>query len=195
MSKAKSKPTNSTKKDKRVYYFIVLFGVLGYIYHFYISPKTIGLDYRYTIVVNFIPILIGIISLAYFRKSFLINQYQNNKQIGLRLFLVFWYSFQGVIFSFMSFGLVAKMLWDFTNYTTSKNKITYSVHCPIDRFYFGKNSKIEFLYKHHYEFFYFSKSELNYLADKKEKDFYINLKGKSGYLDSFIVKEWDLKEK
>jgi hypothetical protein len=41
----------------------------------------------------------------------------------------------------------------------------------------------------------FSKSELNYLADKKEKDFYMNLSGKSGYWDSFIVKGWDIKEK
>ena len=30
---------------------------------------------------------------------------------------------------------------------------------------------------------------------KKEKDFYMNLKGKSGCWNSFIVKEWDLKEK
>lgn len=41
----------------------------------------------------------------------------------------------------------------------------------------------------------FSKLELNYLADKKEKDFYMNLKGRSGCWDSFILKEWDLKEK
>lgn len=34
------------------------------------------------------------------------------------------------------------MIWDYTNFLTTKNKVTYTIHCPIDRFYFRKKGRL-----------------------------------------------------
>ena len=191
----KTKVQQSKKVDKKLYYILVIVAIVGYVYTYFISPKTIGLDYRYTLVVNLMPILIGVIILAYLRRSFLISNFLESKKIGIRIFMVCWFTVQGILFSFFSFGLVAKMIWDYTNFLTTKNKVTFTIDCPVDRFWCGKKCKIEFYYKKNYEYIEVSKSTLNFINDIKEEDYYLKLKGKSGCWNCFIVEEWSVEEK
>jgi len=90
------------KKLNKTHYSILLgFIALSCFHYFFLEPETIGHDNRYNIYVFWIPVIIGIVALGFYRKDFLLTKFAVSKGIGLKLFVVFFIYFKGFLFHFL----------------------------------------------------------------------------------------------
>ena len=103
--------------------------IFGIVYHFFIEPTTIGNDSRYLNYILGLPIIIGILLLGIYRRHFLLGRFRSNKNIALWSFMSIFYLLQGVLFSYLCFGQIARMDWDLANVIIAKNNISETLHC------------------------------------------------------------------
>ena len=179
------------KKHYRIIIFLLIFGV---IYYYFIQPKTIGHDIRYSIYIFWLPTIIGIIALGFYRRQFLINLFATNKGIILRSFLVVFYLSQGLFISYLSFGQIAKVSWDYHNFTTVKKHTENTFECPITKFWFGKNPCIYFTFNGRQE-----SIKMNYISIKdytqKENDYKLTIKATKGVWSFYTLNNWTIERK
>lgn len=123
------------KLEKKHYRIIVALMILDVVYYYFIQPKTIGHDIRYSIYIFWLPTLLGMLILALYRRKFLIDRFLNNKGVALWAFMFFFYLLQGLVFSYLSFGQIAKISWDFINYQTAIQNSREVLECDITRFW------------------------------------------------------------
>lgn len=107
------------KVHYRVLIGLILFGV---VYYLYWEPTTIEHDSRYTFYIFLLPTLLGLLTLAVYRRKFLINKLAMNKSFKLWTFMIIFYLIQGLLISYLSFGQIAKISWDILNTRTAKKK-------------------------------------------------------------------------
>lgn len=102
---------------------------------------TIGSDPRYCLYTGFLPIAAGCLLLLYYRWPFIVKNYREIKGVLPRLFLVLFYSLQGALFSYLSFGVLAM------NKAVADRQPAELPTCRVISFQQGKNSYIYFLFR------------------------------------------------
>ncbi len=109
--------------------------------------------------------------------------------------MIVFYLIQGVIFSYVSFGQVAKMAWDAANYTVSGKQAPQLVYCNVERFWAHRNSKVEFTFNNRYEHLNVPYRHLKPYADKDPKDYQLEVRARQGVWGYYIVEHWALVKK
>lgn len=183
------------KLDKRHYRIIIGLMVFAVAYHYFIEPKTIGYDIRYSVFIFWMPITVGIIVLGIYRTQFLINSFKTNKGFFLSFFMVSFYLLQGLIFSYLSFGQVAKISWDYYNYRATQKELEETLYCQITKFWTDRKPSIYFEFDDRTENIRVSYSEVKNYEDEDENDYLLKLKAKKGIWGYYTVKEWYVERK
>lgn len=180
------------KKADKLLLFLLAFGA---IYYYFIAPKTLGHDVRYSIYIFGLPTLIGLVSIGIYARLFLIREFSTHKEIGSRIFMAFMYLLQGIFFSYFSFGQAAKMGFDFLNdNVASKNKIE-TVECVVDNFSYGKNPSIEFHFNGHYERLEVAYSFIAPHKNENPNHYSVRLILKKGLWNYYRIQSWSLLQK
>ncbi len=180
------------KKHLRLIYF---FGILAAAYYYFIEPKTIGHDKRYLIFIFILPTLIGMIALGIYRRQFLINRFSTNKGFILWAFMIFFYLLQGVIFSYISFGQVGKIGWDYCNYKVTQQNSEECLKCPITRLWTGRRPSIDFKFAKRHESFRVSYQSIKQYKDINVNELKLNIKATKGLWNYYTVSEWNIEQK
>jgi len=123
------------KKHTRILIGLMIFAI-GYYY--FIEPKTIGHDIRYSIYIFWLPMIFGIVTLAIYRRQFLINKFSTNKGVVLWTFMIFFYLLQGFIFSYLSIGQITKISWDILNEKAIQQNQIETLRCDVTKFSKGR---------------------------------------------------------
>jgi len=185
------------KKLEKVHYKIVIGLMIVFIlYYKFIHPKTIGYNFHYTLYIVVLPIIIGILALGYYRRGFLLDKINISKRAFFKIFAGGFYLLQGILFSILSFGLVAIASWDYINKSTADRNPSEIIKCKITKFYSGgarSGPAIEFKYQNRNE-----KLSINYKTLKKYKDsspekYELQISIKRGLWNYCIVNDWTIK--
>lgn len=184
------------EKLKKTHYLLLIgLMIFGVTYYYFIEPKTIGHDSRYFIYIFLLPTISGMLILGLYRWRFLINRFATNKGIVFWIFMTFSYLIQGFIFSYLSFGQVAKVSWDYFNNEVVKQNTNEILNCEITRFWTRKPQSIDFKFNNRHE-----KLNVNYATIKKykrknAKDYYLEINATKGLWNYYKVNEWAIKRK
>ena len=183
------------KREKLHFRIIIGLAIIGVIYYYFIEPKTIGHDKRYTIYIFTLPTIIGMLILGFYRKQFLITIFKTNRGFTLWTFMTFFYLLQGIIFSYLSFGQVAKISWDFFNSKVVEQNSEEIFDCKITRFWNGKSPSIDFKFKGSHESIKVNYSIIKEYKDKNEDDYTLNIQATRGLWNYYKLNEWNIKHK
>lgn len=199
--------TNQIMKDKRRYigreksleriHYWVICGcaVLGVSYYGLLEPDTIGADNRYFWYVFIFPTLAGMLILGYYRRAFLITRFVLNKGFALWSFMIVFYFIQGVIFSYLSFGQVAKISWDYLNYRTAMANPEEVIVCDVKRFWSKKRPAIEFKFDSHHEEFRVDHDYIRSYKDVDPHGYQLKIEARKGIWNYYLVTGWQLEHK
>lgn len=183
------------KLEKKHYRIIIGLMIFGVAYFLFFDTKTIGHDIRYSLYIFWLPTIIGMLTLGIYRKKFLINRFANNSGIAMYTFMTLFYLFQGLLFSYLSFGQVAKMSWDYCNYKTVEQNSEEIIVCPITRFWLHKEPCIDFKFKNRHESFKVSYSTIKDFKDKNEQEYALRINATKGIWNYYTVNSWKIVKK
>lgn len=189
-------PVSKEKKLEKRHYNIVIGLLISFVtYYFFFDPNLIGHDSRYTIYVFLLPTILGLLILAVYRRNFLINIFTTNKGFKLWTFMTIFYLLQGIVFSYLSLGQVAKISWDILNNKTAKQNVEEVFDCQVTRFWNGKNSSIDFLFNEKHNKFDVQNKIIKDYINKNPDDYYLTITARKGLWNYYLVERWDIKNK
>ena len=188
----KSNFIKAEKKLEKKHYQIVIGLMIFTAAYYFIEPKTIGYDIRYSIYIFWLPTIIGILILGYYRRSFLITRFANNKGIVLWVFMTFFYLLQGLMFSYISFGQIAKISWDYCNYKIARRNSEETFVCPITKFWAGKRPCLYFKFNNQTEQFQVNYQTIKDYVGKEEQAYFIRIKVTKGLWNYYTVNKWNI---
>lgn len=184
------------KLRKKHYWLIVALIILGWAYYGFIEPETIGHDIRYSIYIFWLPTIVGVLILGFYRRRFLINRFAVNKGIVLQAFMAFFYLAQGFLFSYLSFGQMAKMSWDYFNYKAVMQNTEETFVCPITRFSTssGKGTRpgIDFKWKGRHERLNAARSQIKPYENQRATDYQLKINATKGIWNYYTVNDWTI---
>jgi hypothetical protein len=188
--------TNEKKLEKQ-HYRIVIGLIISYVtYYLFFEPNLIGYDSRYTIYIFLLPTLLGLLTLAIYRKQFLINKFSTSKGFILWTFMTLFYLVQGVLFSYLSFGQVAEISWNILNNRTAKQNIEEVFDCKVTRFWTGsRSSNIDFLFNDRHNKFDVQYNTIKNYLNTNPNDYYLKITARKGLWNYYLVESWDIKTK
>ena len=179
------------KKHTRILLGLMTFGIIYY----FIEPKTIGHDNQYLIYIFVLPTIVGMLILGFYRLRFLINRFSTNRGIVLWTFMTFYYLTQGIVFSYLSFGQIAKVSWDYFNNQTLKQNTEEIINCRITRFWTGKNPSIDFMFNNRNESIKLNYSTLKKYENKNVNDYNLKINVTKGLWNYYNLNEWNIEHK
>lgn len=190
------KHSQAEKKLEKQHYAVIV-GLMAFavVYHYFVEPTTIGNDSRYSIFVFWLPTLTGMLILGFYRRHFLLNRFKTHKGLVWWAFMTVFYSVQGILFSYLSFGQLAKVSWDIINYQVAQQRLEETIQCEVTRFWSKRRPSVDFMVEGNYESFPISYQELKVYETEAVADYLVNLKAQKGIWNYYIVNEWSIVKK
>ncbi|MFA0963415.1 hypothetical protein AB9P05_16545 [Roseivirga sp. BDSF3-8] len=183
------------KKEKLHYRIIIGLMIISVIYHYFISPDTIGSDPRYTTYIFILHTVAGAIGLGVYRGQFLLYRFVTNKGIGIRAFILVFYTIQGLLFSFFSIGTFARAGWEYANYQQAIHSSAEEHVYEIDRFWTKDDPSIDFYMDGHFEKIEVSYKDIKAYKDENPEDFELHLRTRKGIWNYYLLESWSISRK
>ncbi|WP_210646953.1 hypothetical protein [Flavobacterium flabelliforme] len=158
----------------------------------FIESKTIGHDKRYEIYIFWLPIFIGLIFFGIFRRHYLIRNFLAFKEIYLKIYVVGFYLLQGIFVSYLSFGQVASVIWNYVNINEAEKNPREIFICKVIGFYTKKNPDVSFKFKNEIEVFGVNSETNRENYNRNPKDYELKITVQKGIWNYYIVKDWKL---
>lgn len=192
--KEKRKLKIKEKKTEQIHYSLLIFAMIFCVVNLaFIQSKTIGGDNRYEIYIFLLPTIIGIQFFGIYRKDFLIRKYLSFKETYAKIYVIGFYLLQGILVSYLSFGQIASVIWNYINRNEAKKNPTEIVICKVTGFYTKKNPDISFDFKNQTEVFNVSSEMNRENYTRNPKDYQLEITVQKGIWNYYIVKHWKLK--
>lgn len=169
--------------------------IFAVVYYYFMEPETIGHDPRYALFIFYIPNIAGIITLGFYRRKFLIYRFATNKGFVLWTFMVFIYIIQGILFSYLIFGQLARLSWDLINYQTAKNNPVEIVQCDVTRFWVKRNPSIDFKFNNRHESFKVQYSAIKQYQHGSPEKYRLSIEVQKGVWNYCLVNDWEVQHK
>ncbi|ENA1795755.1 hypothetical protein ABF176_002608, partial [Flavobacterium psychrophilum] len=110
----------------------------------FIESETIGHDEKYEIYIFWLPMIVGIFFFGIYRKDFLIRKYLSFKETYAKIYVIGFYFIQGILVSYLSFGQIASVIWNYINKFEAEKNPTEIITCKVTGFYTKKNPTVSF---------------------------------------------------
>lgn len=164
-------------------------------YSLLIEPKTIGGGYRYTLYIVGLPTLFGLLALGYSRRQTLKKRLAESKGFLLRAFLSIFHLLEGLLFSYLSFGQLAKMGWDYANTRAAEAAVRETIECPVTRFRTKRRPyAVDYRFHNRDERFWVSYSWIREYKDEDPGDYSVEIEVRKGIWNYYIVDSWELRK-
>jgi len=203
MKKAKYKQKKQfiqqEKKLEKKHYRIITGLIVFFIAYYFIEPKTMGHDVRYSIYILLLPTIIGILILGIYRREFLIHRFATSKGFFPRIFLIFFFFIQGILFSYLSFGQIARIGWDYYNYRVAQKNPEETFICPVTEFQrshrSGSANRINFKFNDQHASVIVGNSTIKKYKNENPEDYYLKIRANKSLWNYYVVNDWTIKYK
>jgi hypothetical protein len=188
--------TKNIKRTSNLNY-IILVGlvVLFVVYRSYFKTETIGSDFRYFLIVFLIPTVLGILILGIMKKEFLKTIFKESRGSLLKGFLIFLYVVQGFLFSYLSVGLLANVIWDNLNKKTADLNSIEIIDCKIKKINSGTSKtspNIYFLFNDKSERISIDHETYGKYYGSKLTDLKLQISVRKGIWSYYVLDEWKI---
>jgi len=185
---------NKEKKIERIHYALLISALIFFILNYsFFENETIGHDIRYNVYIFWLPIIVGLIFFGIYRKDFLIRKYTGFKETYAKIYVIAFYLLQGILFSYLSFGQIAGVMWNYINKNEAEKNPTEIINCKITGFYTRKNPHVSFKFKNRTEVFRVSSEMNRQNYNRNPKDYELEITIQKGIWNYYLVKHWELK--
>ena len=171
--------------------------VVYVLHRMFFEHKTIGHDTRYAIFVFGIPTITGILILAFYRRNFLLSTFATANGFALKLFVITFYFIQGLLFSYLSFGLVANATWNYINKRTAEQNPKETIHCRVTKFslsgYRLGGDKIEFKYQGRFESIRVEYRTIKEYLNQPLSNYELEISVQKGIWNYYVLNDWTIK--
>jgi hypothetical protein len=188
--------TKSKKRTSNLNYLILVgLVVLSVVYRSYFQIETIGSDYRYFLIIFLIPTVLGILILGIIKKEFLKTILKDSKGLFSKGFLIFLYIGQGFLFSYLSVGLLANVIWDNLNKKTADLNPIEFIDCKIEKINSGTSKtspNVNFLFHDKSESISIDHKTYGKYYDSKLTDLTLQISVRKGIWNYYVLDEWEI---
>ena len=185
---------NKEKKTERIHYSLLIFALIFCIVNLaFIESETIGHDERYEIYIFWLPTIVGILFFGLYRRKFLIRKYLSFKETYAKIYIIGFYLLQGILVSYLSFGQIASVIWNYINKNEAEKNPTEIVICKVTGFYTKKNPDVSFVFKNKTEVFRVNSEMNRENYNRNPKDYKLEITIQKGIWNYYIVKHWRFK--
>ena len=178
---------------------IITLMIIGVLHHTFVDRQTIGGDERYFVFIICSPIILGLIFLWFYRKSFITKIIMEKESIGNKLIHLCFILIQGVFVSFFSFGILANAIWNQLNIRESKTTTSKIIDCKIEGFHFESgsrdNNKIYFYYNNEFEGINAYDNSFEKYKKEDPSNYIISIKVNKGIWEYYIINGWKIKKR
>ena len=107
------------RMDRKLYRYAIAVMILSVVQYIF-SLRVIGTNWRYNVAVHWGPMLVGLVLLARLRWPYLLRRVALANGVGWKALLGAGFLVQGVLFSYLSAGLIARTGMDLANWSYAK---------------------------------------------------------------------------
>ncbi len=183
------------KLDKRHLRIVMALMIIWILHYILLDLETIGVGENYSIYIFYIPVSLGIIALGFYRKPMLLNNLRIKESFRAKLIFLSSMFFQGLLFSYLSFGTLAHGIWNQLNSILSESNRTEYITVPVKKFSFphkGRN-QISFYVDGESEFINVQFQSIKKYRDSDPRNYAIELKVNKGFWESYVVNGWKIR--
>lgn len=156
----------------------------------------IGEGPYFSLLTIYLPLIIGIIILAFYRKEFLIIKFSNESSNWVKSFMIIFYFAEALLVSFLALAYPSEFLLNKINQKISNNNPTETIKCNIEKFFDKRRSTtIDFKYKNNWEHINISHEKMKLYINENPDNFILELTIKKGLWNSYIVQTWKIQTK
>lgn len=199
MSKKLSYPNKRffKNKEKRLEkkHYAILIGLMLVFISLYTIDNTliIGEDFRFPLFTLFLPLIIGIVILIFYRKEFLIVQFSNEKNNWVKSFMLVFYFTEAFLVSFLAFVYPSQFIITQINQKISSSNPSENITCNIEKFFDKRRSTtIDFKYNNNWEHIKISRDEMKHYINENPKKYILELTVKKGFWNTYVVQTWEI---
>lgn len=165
--------------------------VVNVIYHVFFEPVYIGHNIKYTFFITVLPIVLGSPALFYYRKQYLTNWFLNENNKIVLTYGMFFFSIQGILISYLSLGLIARITFDSTSKYVADQNISETITCSVDRFWTKRSPySINFTFNGRNERIPVNYKAVEKYANTSSESYQIQISARKGVWDYYIVDKW-----
>lgn len=173
-------------------HYAVLIGllVINLLHNIFLDAQILGHDTRYGLYIIAIPLILGLLFTACYRRKFIWFKLNTAKGALLKSVSAGFYLLEGVFFSFLSFVFLAHAIWNYENKTIAGQNPSEIIHCKVDKFVSGKNPAIDFRYQNRSEAI---KTDYQTIREFKGEDPHkceLEITVQKGIWNYYIIKGW-----
>lgn len=184
------------KKLEQLHYRILIGLMISFVlHHIFFEAEMIGGDQRYGLYVFLLPLLTGMLVLGVYRKEYLIRQYLSLEKVYEKVYALGLYLIQGIVISFLSFGQVSLVIWNYLNKKEAERNPTEILTSTITGFGHGKRTTVDFKYNNHYESLRVTRQTTREYHNVKPKDYVIVIEAKRGIWNYYVVESWSIEKR
>ncbi|MFM7021672.1 MAG: hypothetical protein ACKOXB_01735 [Flavobacteriales bacterium] len=187
------------KRDTIMYYIFIVLGIAFVLYGYGFKPEIIGHDWRYSIFIFILPVLIGMFLLLFIRKEFLRVKIGAKKTIKGKFFLSIWYIIQGFLASLFSMYFIFQFSFDYLNQRKSQVSVPEYFKCKVEKFVLKhrdgidlQSASVQFRFQDNAESFRSSRSVIEKLDYEHSENYILELKVSKGLWNYYMVNEWKI---
>ena len=109
------------------------------------------------------------------------------------MYVIGFYLLQGILVSYLSFGQIASVIWNYINKIEAEKNPTEIINCKVTGFYTRKNPSISFDFRNQTESFNVSSETNRKNYERNPKDYKIEMIVRKGIWNYYIVEHSELK--
>lgn len=196
MSRTKQRKLEKLKATRieRLHYRVLIVLIIVAIIHYsFFSVTTIGGDSRYALYVFWIPTLCGILAIAFYRRKFLMHEYQEYQRSPWSVLLFLFYFAQAFLFSYLSAGQIAQISWTIVAKQVGEESTVEIMKFPVSRFFYHRrNVDVEFEFDGHREELRARHRDLVGYERVLAKDYYIEISTRKTIWNYYLVDDWKI---
>ncbi|MFB9107520.1 hypothetical protein [Flavobacterium gyeonganense] len=107
--------------------------------------------------------------------------------------MIGFYLLQGIFVSYLSFGQIAGVTWNYLNKKEAEKNNIEIISCNVTGFYTKKNPDVSFKFKNRTEVFRVSPETNRQNYNRNPKDYKLEITVQKGIWNYYLVKHWELK--
>lgn len=181
---------------RSIHYVGMALGVLAFVYPSMLQPTTLGHDWRYYLLVVFVPTLLGFVYLfSVYGRGALADVRRVGSRAGRAYMLVFYFGV-GVVLSYISAGLLATIVFHSANSMVASTQPATWTACPIEHVGTSRNNySLSFQFDQRSEQITLEREVAIRLRDEGAQGFQLMLSVRPAWLGTHVVEQWNLQPK
>lgn len=173
-----------------------MFAILKVAHYLFYEKLIIGGNSNYSLLTLWLPISLGMISLAIYRRTFMLSTISDTKGWFWKIFRSISLVVQGILVSYVIFCTISDVVWEQLNNARIEYSSIELIECKVTRFWSGKgrrgSDQINFEFEGHSEMIKVDYDFIKNFLDENPSDYKLSLELREGLNQTYVIDSWEI---